>query len=273
MKQLKYIIAICLLNLGMQSFAQDIPEKPNPPRLVNDIANVLTEKEAQVLENDLQQYARSTSTQIVVVTVLTLNGYDASDYAFQLGEKWGVGQKGKDNGVIVLFKPKTLDSKGQVFIATGYGLEGILPDATVNQIVNREMIPSFRQNDIYGGLSNACAVIKSLAAKEFTPQEYAEKQEQGLPLIILIMFLAIFLLPVVLAFYSTKNSYYAAGAKRGDLSFWMLLSAMMASNRRSGSWGNFFGGGGFSGGGFSGGGGFGGFGGGGFGGGGAGGSW
>lgn len=255
MKQLRYIISFCTLIFAVQTFAQDIPERPNPPRLVNDMAGVLTRNEIHALENDLQQYARSTSTQIVVATVSTLNGYDISDYAFQLGEKWGVGQKGKDNGVVVLFKPKTLESKGQVFIATGYGLEGILPDATVNQIISNEMIPNFRQNNIYGGLSQACATIKSLAAKEFTPQEYAAKTHgNGYLLAIVFAFFLILLL------FRSQN-YYGASSKGSNLPFWLLL-ASMNSGKRSGSWGNFSGGGGFGG-----------FGGGGFGGGGAGGSW
>lgn len=255
---------------SVQLWAQDIPERPNPARLVNDMAGVLSTREQQSLEQDLQQYARSTSTQIVVVTVPSFNGYDASDYAFQLGEKWGVGQKGKDNGVVVLFKPKTTSSNGQVFIASGYGLEGILPDATVNQIVRNEMIPRFQQNDIYGGLAQACSVIKSLAAKEFTPQQYAE-QAEGIPPLLPMLFLFVFLLPIILAFSKSKRNYYASGTRHSSLPFWMIFGAsMMGSSRHSGSWNSFSGGSGSS---FGGGSGFGGFGGGSFGGGGAGGSW
>lgn len=273
MKKIYGIISICLLFLTLNVSAQELPSRPNPARFVNDIAGVLTPDQQQSLEYDLQQYAQTTTTQIVVVTVPTLQGYDVSDYAFQLGEKWGVGQKGKDNGIVVLFKPKTVESKGQVFIATGYGLEGILPDATVNQIIRNEMIPHFQQNDVYGGLVQACGVIKSLAAKEFTPQEYA-KQADEVPVLLPLLFLLIFLLPIIMAFSKSKQNYYTSGTKQSSLPFWLLFGAsVMGSSRHSGSWNDFSrGGGSGSGGGF---GGFGGgsFGGGSFGGGGAGGSW
>ncbi|MFV0521740.1 MAG: TPM domain-containing protein [Mangrovibacterium sp.] len=270
MKKLQYLFALlCLSLIAASSWAQDIPVRPNPPRLVNDMAGVLNANERQSLEAELEQYARSTSTQIVVVTVPSLNDYDVSDYAFRLGETWGVGQKGKDNGIVVLFKPKTAQSKGQVFIATGYGLEAVLPDATANQIVRNEMIPHFKQNDIYGGLAQACAVIKSLAAKEFTPQEYEAKHEGNSSPIAVLFILFIFFVPFILLSRSSKRGYYNAGARRSDLPFWLMMG-VMNSGRRSGSWNDFSGGSGF---GSSGGGGFGGFGGGSFGGGGAGGSW
>ena len=104
---LKKIILVLTLFVSLTSWAQEIPERPNPPRLVNDLANVLSDAEEQRFEMELAQFARETSNQIAVVTVPSLNGYPASDFAFQLGEAWGIGQKDKDNGVVVLFKPKT----------------------------------------------------------------------------------------------------------------------------------------------------------------------
>ncbi|MFV0289998.1 MAG: TPM domain-containing protein [Mangrovibacterium sp.] len=267
MKKIKSLItSLLFVFIAMQLVAQDIPERPNPPQLVNDLASVFSPSEINTLENDLQEFARSTSTQIVVLTVPSLNGYDISQFAFQVGEKWGVGQKGSNNGVVLLFKPKTAESKGQVFIATGYGLEGILPDATVNQIIDAEMIPRFKQNDVYGGITQACSVIKSLAAKEFTPKEYAKKAESGGTSGIFL--LLVFLIPFILLFMNGNNKNYSASSKGSNLPFWLLMGLMNSTGSRSGSWG------GFSGGGSAGrGGGFGGFGGGSFGGGGAGGSW
>lgn len=250
-------------------FGQDIPERPDPPRLVNDLAGVLNGNQAGQLEQELSAYARQTSTQIVIVTVPSLEGYEIADYAFQLGEKWGVGQKGKDNGVVILFKPKTAEERGQVFVAVGYGLEGVIPDAVANRdIVDHEMIPRFQQGDIYGGLVNASRVIMALANREYTPQQYQEKVSSnvgGIPFIVLL-----FILVLVLAIFRGRRRYYTGG---GNLPFWLLLGSMLNSGHRSGSWGSFSGGRGFSGGSFGSSGGFGGFGGGSFGGGGAGGSW
>ncbi len=265
---IKRIIFLVALFVSLGAFAQDIPDKPNPPRLVNDFANVLSDREENQLEMDLDDFARRTSTQIVIVTVPTLDGYDVSDYSFRLGEKWGIGQKGKDNGVVVLFKPKTAGERGQVFVAVGYGLEGVIPDAIANRdIVEHEMIPRFKQNDIFGGLNSGVQVIKALAIGEFSAQEYHEKATSrggGGAVIIVILFAVIFVSGI---FRSRRRSYYTSGR---SLPFWLLMGGMMGSGHsHGGSWGNFSSGGGS----FGGGGGFGGFGGGGFGGGGAGGSW
>jgi len=126
--------------------AQDIPEPMTPPRLVNDFADILNPEEQNALEYKLRSYYDSTSTQIYVVSVNDLAGYDAGDYAFRLGEKWGVGQKGKDNGIVILIKPKIGNEKGRAYIATGYGMEEIIPDAVARRIVDNEMIPHFRNN-------------------------------------------------------------------------------------------------------------------------------
>lgn len=263
---MKRILLIFLVLTGFVagSLAQ-IPERPVPPRLVNDFAGVLSRNEFSKLENTLEDFARQTSTQIIVVTVADLEGYDRSDYAFQLGEKWGVGQKGKDNGIVVLLKPKTSDSSGQVFVATGYGLEGVLPDAIVNRdIVDHEMIPRFKQNDYYGGLTAGLDVIMSITRGEYTAEQYKEKVESGGAAGIPFLFILFILLFVIFG-RGRRNRFYSPGR---SLPFWLAMGMMSGSNRSSGSFGNFSSGsGGFGGGGF------GGFGGGSFGGGGAGGSW
>ncbi|MDO8930082.1 MAG: TPM domain-containing protein, partial [Bacteroidota bacterium] len=123
---MKHLLLTIFLSLFLFSvFAQDIPERPNPPRLVNDLANVLSDQEEQQLESELVQFDRSTSTQITIVTVPSLNGYEKADFTFRLGEKWGVGRKDKNNGIVIVFKPKIGNERGEVFVAVGYGLEGI----------------------------------------------------------------------------------------------------------------------------------------------------
>lgn len=256
---IKKIVFFLVLLAIFPAYGQDIPERPNPPRLVNDLAGVLAGDQVNQLEQELTAFARQTTTQIVIVTVPSLNGNDISDYSFHLGEKWGVGQKGKDNGVVILFKPKTAEDKGQVFVAVGYGLEGVIPDAVANRdIVDHEMIPRFQSGDVYGGLSNGARVIMALASGEFTPQEYHDKVSSGggFPFFLLIFLLFFVIVPL----FRGRRKYYTGGS---SLPFWLLMGGMMGSGHRGGSWNNFSGGGG----------GFGGFGGGSFGGGGAGGSW
>src|SRR5690554_5255043 len=94
------------------AIAQNIPDPIKPPRLVNDFANVFSEAEKQTLESKLLTYNDTTSTQIYVITIKDLDGYAISDYSFRLGEKWKIGQKHKDNGAVILIKPKTGNSRG-----------------------------------------------------------------------------------------------------------------------------------------------------------------
>jgi len=251
-------------------YSQDIPERPSPPRLVNDFASLLKTDEVRTLEQKLVSFNDSTSTQIAIVIVRSLNGYDKADYAQQLGEKWHIGQKGLNNGILILIKPNTANSKGEVQIATGYGIEGPIPDLTCADIVDREILPAFRNGDYYGGLNKATNTLMSLARGEFSAAEYGHKAKKSsgknIPfgLIIFVVFIII-----AVASRGSGGSNNKHISTRG-LPFWMLLGMMNSGRGSSGSWGGFSGGGSSGGGG---GGGFGGFGGGSFGGGGAGGSW
>lgn len=269
---LMFVIRVILLPAFLTGSvaAQEFPEKPVPPRLVNDFTGLLSAREASILEEKLVAYNDSTSTQIAVVIVPDLHGYAIADYAQRLGELWGIGQKGLNNGVLILIKPKTSESsKGEVFVAQGYGLEGVIPDLLCAQIVDNEILPAFRVGRYFEGLDKATTVLMKLASGEFPADQYGKSKRNkpgGIGLLIFIIILVI----IIMFTRSSGGSNQRHISQKG-LPLWMLL-AMMNSGRNShrGSWGGFSGGGGFGG---SGGGGFGGFGGGGFGGGGAGGSW
>jgi uncharacterized protein len=262
------ILAVLFCTISIDGiFSQDIPDRPVPPMLVNDFAGLLKSEEVNMLERKLVAFNDSTSTQIAIVIVPSLMGYDKSDYAQRLAEKWGIGQKGLNNGVLILVKPKTADSNGEVFIAQGYGLEGAIPDITCGEIIDYEILPAFRAGDYFSGLSNATNTLMSLARGEFSAAEYGQKAKKNVgkdaPVGIII-----FLIIIIIAMIFRKSGRsHNKNISTGGLPFWLLLG-MMNSGRgsHSGSWGGFSGGGG-------GGGGFGGFGGGSFGGGGAGGSW
>jgi uncharacterized protein len=262
---MKKIVSILILLTVFSVLHAEIPERPAPPRLVNDFAGILNQSETNNLETQLVQFAGETSTQIVVVTVPDLEGYDAGDYAFRLGEKWGVGQQDKDNGLVILVKPKTGNEQGRIFIATGYGLEGVLPDAIVNgTIIDNEMIPHFKQNDYYKGLESGINVIMDITRGEYTAEYYQENYRNkgsGIP----VFFILILFFIIIPALRGRKRRFYSPGK---DLPLWIALGMMSGNRSHRGSFGNFSSGrGGFGGGGF------GGFGGGSFGGGGAGGSW
>lgn len=251
------LFAILLFQTGISIAQEGIPEKPDPPRLVNDFANILSPDQLQSLESKLVAFNDSTSVQIAVVIVPTLGGYEKADYAQQLGQKWGVGGSKFSNGFVILVKPKSSAENGEAFIATGYGVEGSVPDATASDIVNNEMIPYFKQNDYYGGINAATDVIISLVKGEFKADSYSKKKKGSSAIFVLIII-------IVIIFLISRNNNNHHTINRSGGGGLLFFPWMMGGGGSSG-------GGGFGGGG--GGGGFGGFGGGSFGGGGAGGSW
>ncbi len=249
---------------GLSSFAQELPDKPIPPRLVVDYAGVLNRSETNHLEQKLVAFNDTTSNQIAVVIIKSLNGLNKEVFADRLGEKWGVGRKGKDNGILILIKPKRGNERGQVRISVGYGLEGAVPDALTKRIIEQEMIPYFENNDYFTGLDRGTDVIMALSTGEFTADEYAAKS--GSPWAGLIVPIIVIII-IFMLMRRNSRKYYSTGGQQ--LPFWtaLWLGSTMSRHGQSGSWGSFnSGSGGFGGG-------FGGFGGGSFGGGGAGGSW
>jgi len=261
------LVVLAVLSAPLQIIGQDVPEPLYPLRLVNDYIGFLKEPQYQRLEQKLRDFNDSTSTQIVIVLVRSLNGMPKEEFADRIGERWGVGQHGKDNGIVVLVKPKIRDERGEARISIAYGLEGVIPDAVANRIVNHEMIPHFREGDYFTGLDKGTNTLMALAAGEFTADEYKKKTEGsvlGIIIPVLLILLVIYLMS------RNSNRHYTTGSHGTSLWTTLWLASMMSSRGHSGSWGNFRSGSGSFG---SGGGGFGGFGGGSFGGGGAGGSW
>ena len=249
---------LLLLTFGTTLKAQ-LPSPPVPPRLVNDYTGTLTSSQIEALEKKLVAYDDSTSTQILVLIVDDLQGYSVEQYATEIGHSWGVGQKEKGNGAVILVKPKKGTERGQVNISPGYGMEQYVTDATAKRIIDREMIPAFREDDYYTGIDNAVNTIMDLCSGKFSQDEYAG--DDGFPLWFII--LIIIAIALVLSKFSDNNGQNYSGG--GTRTIWIPMGGGFGG-------GSFGRGGGFSGGGFGGFGG-GGFGGGGFGGGGASGSW
>ena len=262
-KIIQIFIGLVLACSFSHAIAQDcMPKAPNS--LVLDNVGILDQTQIQALNQKLLAFGQKTSTQIVVVIVPDLCGMDENTYATEIGDTWGVGQKGKDNGIVMLIQPKGGKGERKTYIAVGRGLEGVIPDITAKRIVEAELIPKFKGNDFNGGINAGIDVIIQLSEGEFTADQY-QKKTDGSPYLILLL-IGIVILIIIGSKFSAARSY----ANTNHTSLWVALMLMSAANSHSGSYGNFSSGsGGFGGGGSS----FGGFGGGGFGGGGAGGSW
>ena len=238
----------------------DLPEYRG---YVNDFAEVLSQQEEETMTNLIRELQQKTTAEVAVVTVHSVAPYDLNLYAVKLFEKWGIGVKGKDNGVLILIALK----EHEVRIEVGYGLEGILTDGLTGEIIRKYMIPSFKKGDYGKGTVAGTMAVVVQVAKEYhvkitglpeTPETGEQQEpESDLHAMLEFMFTLLFL---ILLF----------GWKTG------LLSYFFFGPRGGGYWGG-RGGGGFGSGGFGGGsggfGGFGGFGGGSSGGGGATGRW
>jgi len=268
MNSIRSIVFFLLLAVSWNAWSDDLPDRPNPPRLVNDLASIFSPEQRAALEQKLIAYNDSTSTQIAVITISDLKGYDIGDFAQRLGQKWGVGQAKNNNGLMMVIKPKlSANDKGGAWISTGYGMEEKIPDITARRIINQIMIPEFQQGDMYAGVDQAVDVIIGLCSGTYQADSL-EKKDNG-DLAALLVPLILF---IIILFSFRKNKYRqfdGSSSSSGSRPIFMpggFLNSGGGGRSSSGGFGS-FGGGSFGGGGF------GGFGGGSFGGGGAGGSW
>ena len=253
-----YIISLFLAFSFVLSAA--VPEKPRQEQLVNDFAHVLNANQARALEQKLVKFDSQTSTQIAVVTLTDLDGSSAIEMATRIMKSWGVGGT-KNNGIVLVFKPKTASSKGQVAITTGYGVEHLVTDALAKQVVEYDLIPYFKKGDIYGGFDSGTEVLMGLTAGEFTGTDYLADRKSGASRPNYFFFLIIIFAIISRVARSRRPGHMSSGGS--SLPFWLLMGMSGGSSNHSGSFSDFSSGGGS----------FGGFGGGFGGGGGAGGSW
>lgn len=270
------ILCLALLALASPAAAQTFPQLTG--RVV-DQANLLTPEQELDLSSKSAALEAQTSRQYVVATVNSLEGRPIEDYGYRVGRAWGIGQKGKDDGVILLVAPK----EHEVRIETGYGARVFLTDAMSSVIIRNSILPEFRKGDFGAGIeAGSEQIIRQMslppaeAAKAAAQAEKAQEARRHsgaglLPAVFWFMIIGFILLSM---FRRAGGRRYRTHS-RGGISPWVVLwglNELSRGSRRGGwgggsSWGGGFGGGGFGGGGgFSGGGGS-------FGGGGASGSW
>ena len=256
---IKISFTFLLLISSILVWGQAFPERPNPPKLVNDFTNTLTAEQVQTLEKKLVMLDDSTSTQIAVVIVPSVNGATIADYNVGLLRKWGVGTK-NNNGVILLIAKddRTLD------ITVGYGLEGALTDATSKSIIDDIIVPNFKGNDYYRGIDNGTdAIMQAVRGQYNSPRTKSSSGKGGNSIIFFIIVI------IIVALISRRGGGGGGTfmSRRGQTGIGqaLLLNTLLGGFGRGGGGGDWGGGGG--------GGGFGGFGGGSGGGGGASGSW
>jgi uncharacterized protein len=238
-----------------------LPPRPVPSRLVNNLSknlpNFLSKEEEAALEAKLVAENLKSSNQIAIVVLDSLNGREINEFSTSLFNKWQIGQKDKNNGVLILIKPTLEEGGRKIYISTGYGLEAVLPDITCKEIIDKTISPNFKVGDFYKGLDEATTQIIGLSNGEFTADELSRTDKPLLSLFLIIILFGFFL-------FLNRQARKEDLARQAAYGFY---GAGLGYGIGSGLRGGGFGGGSFGGGGF------GGFGGGFSGGGGAGGSW
>ena len=233
-------------------FADEIPLPQNPPCLVNDFAGMMSDDSVRLLERRLIDFCDSTTNQICVVTLDSLFGYELADYTHAIFDSWGIGTANRDNGVLILLKNKTQYEGGDVFIMTGYGLEGTLPDITCSHIISDEMIPHLvlgeNSQAIFAG---ADAVVKATSSEFKTSLSDEPMSDEDLLLLVCIFFLlplAIGYVYVYLKFDHKRMSWIVIFGMSLLLGYVALFALMgrgggsSGSGRSGGGFGGFGGG-------------------------------
>lgn len=241
------LVLLAMLLLPRLAQAQTFPQLTGP---VVDAGNVIPDDAETRIAQKLVAFNQQTGRQLQVATVPDLQGYEISDYGYRLGRAWGIGNKDKNDGVILLIAP----TERKVRIEVGYGLEGTLTDALSSQIIRKEIVPRFKAGDMPGGIeAGTDALIAQLQLPPDQASAVAAKaakstQSSGIDpgfVIWLLIFVFFFVLPMIRRMAGGKR-YHSSGL--GPIIMWNVLDGMSRGGGGS-SWGG--GGGGWSGGGGS----------------------
>lgn len=240
-----------MLGLGGIAWADDMPLPALAGRVI-DRADILSDSTEANLTAKLEAHENATTNQIVIVTLPDLMGRPIEDWGLMLGRGWGVGQKGKDNGIIFLIAP----NDRQLRIEVGYGLEGDLPDATANDIIQSDVIPHFKRGDMDGGVEAGVNAILGVLTGTYQPEaqplvsgdgtSWSEIVDVVVPIAFFIIFMGVALVGSLRRRWNPKRNRYD----------WYMVASSVGSGSgsfgRSSSGGFSGGGGSFGGGGASG---------------------
>lgn len=208
------LLAPVLLALVLAAVAIAAPTFPELTGRIVDNAGLLTAQDKAAIEQDLAAIEAKSTDQVVVVTLPSLQGYEIEDYGYQLGRKWGIGQKGKDNGVLLIVAP----NERKVRIEAGRGLEAHLTDAMSRIIIENAILPKFRRGDVSGGIRDGVRDIKATiegdaeAVKERARGRVGEHSEvDWISLMVFALWVAIFAYIMYLQYQQSKRSPQTAG--------------------------------------------------------------
>ena len=229
-----FALAFVILMAAMTVNADVPPQPKNANELVYDCAHVIDSASLAIISDSLKNLYMYNKTQVVVLTVESLDGMDKFDYCQEVFEKWGIGDKKLNNGVLILVKPKQEGSKGQVRIHTGYGAEGILPDLLCNKLVEDSMIPAFKEENYGLAIKRAVDAIVPAMKGEY-PQDIAaflnDREENSRIAVIVYVIFYILICGLIWYFFfmPTKKDWYSIMASP------LIAATLAPSSGRSSS--------------------------------------
>ena len=180
MKLLNNTILFALVTLACNVSLAQVPEKPVQANPVVDLAGIIgNDSLMAALNTQLDSLSHQTQNQVVVVTVKDMGALTPNEFATELGNKWGVGGKALNNGLVIVVKPKTEDSPGQVGFATGHGLEGAFPDVFCKRLQEEYMIPHFKEGDYGMGIKAAIDEIEPVLRSEYKDEQKALMEKKS----------------------------------------------------------------------------------------------
>ncbi|HEB62063.1 MAG TPA: TPM domain-containing protein, partial [Bacteroidetes bacterium] len=231
-----------------------IPPRPNTA--VTDYIGLLNASQKNALEQKLKVFNDTSSSAIVIVIDDSTEGEDIFEYSYKLASKWGIGSKGKDNGILIYIA----FNDRKIFIQVGSGLEGAVPDAVAKRIIENVIKPNFRKQNYYAGIDKATDIIMSLSSGEFTADEYLQNDSSDIVAMIIFFLIVFIFIAIIISMIRCKKSGncndgggYSGHGRYNSGGGWLIGGGGFGGS----SGGSSFGGGGFggfSGGGFSGGG-------------------
>ncbi len=230
-------IKTCFILVLLCGVAMAAPHFPALTGRVVDDAHVLSGEAIQALTTILADYENGTTNQVMVVTVPSLNGAEIEDYGYQLGRQWGIGQKGKNNGVLLIVAP----TERKVRIEVGYGLEGQLTDLQSNQIIQGIILPDFRQGQLEQGIIDGTqAIVDVLGGKSIHLAQQAQVQGTPIPLWVIIGIIILFFMFArrhpFLAMMLMSNSRFGGGSGGGGFGGFSGGGGSFGGGGSSGSW-------------------------------------
>lgn len=234
LRQFLAVVCLALIGLSPLSQAQSAPDFPALTGRVVDQANLLSPSAEERLSQMLSAHEKAAGDQVVVVTVPNLQGYTIENYGYQLGRHWGIGQKGEDNGALLI----VAQQERKIRIEVGYGLEGKLTDAASATIINQIITPAFRQGQFESGILNGAAAMIKVLGGEQLAQAQPDKQHDAASNKPRSLIAIVLLIMILLSIFR--------GGGRGRT---LLLGGAILGSGLGGRSGGFGGGGGFSGGG------------------------